>query len=134
MESSGVPESVEVENERLRWPRAASWARGQSLGPWGRLLEDEATEAARDAWRAECRRVEALAGLILAVGEERAAKEYGRCRCRIDSDNAGGPSAVPWVDPPCAGCGREPADWCVYVNAWLCGECWQEAFWQGLIP
>jgi hypothetical protein len=34
----GIPESRELQNEELRWARAAAWARGQSCGPWGQHL------------------------------------------------------------------------------------------------
>jgi hypothetical protein len=48
--------------EELRWRRAASWARGQSLGP--QMDGDEA------------RRIEALRDRILEIGEDAAWREY----------------------------------------------------------
>jgi hypothetical protein len=51
--------SIEVMNEELRWARAAAWARSQSLGPWGRGLDER-----------ECRRIEALRDCIVAAGDD----------------------------------------------------------------
>lgn len=53
-------------DEELRWPRAASWARGESLGPRTHGIPDD-----------EAQRIEALRDRILEVGEDVAADEIG---------------------------------------------------------
>jgi hypothetical protein len=59
---SQLPASTEVVNEERRWGRAASWACGQSLGPW--VQSDD------EIWKHECRRIEALRDRILEIGEQ----------------------------------------------------------------
>lgn len=56
----------------LRWARAASWARGQSFGPWVQTWVD----APDPVWWQECERIEALARRIREVGEDAAYDEY----------------------------------------------------------
>ena len=76
-----VPESGEVENERLRWARAVAWARGPWWPQqWSLLAEkvnpDEASLAEYEAWYGECCRIAVLAHRIEEVGEEQAWAEY----------------------------------------------------------
>ena len=58
-------ETVKEQDDRLRWCRAASWARGQSMGPYAHGLD-----------RAEAKRIETLRDRIRAVGEDAAWDEY----------------------------------------------------------
>lgn len=60
-----IPESDEVEDEGLRWSRAAALAGGYSMGPWGQGVPEF-----------ECRLIEALANRILEVGEDAAWEEH----------------------------------------------------------
>jgi hypothetical protein len=60
-----VPESAELGNERLRWPRAATWAGRQSFGPRAQGLDPR-----------ECERIKRLAERIERVGEDQAREEY----------------------------------------------------------
>jgi hypothetical protein len=59
------------QDRRLRWARAASWARGQSFGPYAHGIGEE-----------EAERIEEIAKWILDLGEdaawERYAARYGR--------------------------------------------------------
>ena len=66
---------MQSDKARRRWARAAAWARDQSLGPWGQLVEEEATEVEVTAFHAECQRIEALRDRILEVGEDAAFAE-----------------------------------------------------------
>jgi len=50
--------SRDVSDLELRWARAEAWARGQSLGPYGRGVDE-----------AECARIEVLRDLIVEFDE-----------------------------------------------------------------
>jgi hypothetical protein len=53
---------------QLRWARASSWARGDSVGPWIQGVAEE-----------ECREIERIRDLIKLLGEDEAWEaEQGR--------------------------------------------------------
>jgi len=68
--------SEEVQNEELRFSRAAAWARGQCLGPWLMGLSD-----------GECRRIEELRDQIVALGEDTAHVDYECSRYRDPTES-----------------------------------------------